>query len=308
MHETSRLFDQRPLVERYLRKTRPQLSSLSFINLCAWQDFFRFELSVIGDCLCVFAENPVGTFLYLPPLGDKVTPAVIDACFERMEQANRGSGVTRIENVSLAGLADFPQNRYTRYLKGYEYCYFRKSLGALRGALYRTKRGSYNQFVKGYAYAYRPYEESMAEECLALYREWARSRRAGCSDEVYCSMLDENEQVHRTVLHNFRTLGLIGRVVFVEGRLCAYTFGYPLTAGMFCILFEIADLTLRGLATFIFIEFCRDRALEPYAFINVMDDSGIANIRRTKDSFRPEVLIPVYGITQNGVMTDGNKR
>ena len=78
----------------------------------------------------------------------------------------------------------------------------------------------------------------------------------------------------------------------------AYTFGYPLNEQTFCVLFEIADLFCSGLGVFIFREFCRDAALTPYKFINVMDDFELNNIQRTKDSYRPVVLFPCYVVSR----------
>jgi hypothetical protein len=90
----------------------------------------------------------------------------------------------------------------------------------------------------------------------------------------------------------------------VDGRLAAYTFGYPLPISLapqeggegegsvFCILFEIADRAVKGLSQFIFREFCRE--LEPYEFINTMDDSGLDGLRRAKLAYHPVRLVESF--------------
>ena len=93
------LFSKKEIIERYLKEERNSLSSYSFVSLYAWKDFFEFNVEIINDCLCIFAKNEQGSFLYLPPLGRNISDKVIEECFARMEQANQGSGVTRIENV-----------------------------------------------------------------------------------------------------------------------------------------------------------------------------------------------------------------
>lgn len=296
---TTALLDRKELIQRYLKETSAHLSSFSFANIFAWQEFFRFDLRIIGESLCIFAHNDVGCFMYLPPLGGHVSLETMDACFEIMEEINGGNGVSRIENVAAHQLPLFPSDKFNYFNKGYEYCYYRNDIAALAGNRYKSKRSSCNHFVKNNAFRYLPYEETMLEACAHLYQEWAQTRRQAYGDNnaVYVQMLEENAKIHRLAMQHCRELGLLGRVVEVDGKIKAYSFGYPLNQDIFCILFEIADLAVNGLAVFIFREFCRDAAVVPYKFINVMDDFELANIRQTKMSFQPVLLFPSYVIS-----------
>jgi len=223
---------------------------------------------------------------------------VIDECFDIMEDINRGSGVTRVENVSEKQLSLFSEEKFSYFKKGYEYGYYKDDIIALRGNRYKSKRSSYNQFVKNYKHRYILYQDDMAEECLALYDQWANRRKMACPEDIYCHMLQESAQVHDLVLRHYRRLGLTGRVVIVDGRIKAYGFGFAVNEEMFCTLFEISDLDIKGLAVYIFREFCRDAALQKYKFINAMDDFGLENIRQTKLSFHPSVLLQSYVVTK----------
>ena len=292
------LLDQKPDIEKYLKEIPEHLSAFSFTNIFVWKDFFQFDLKMIGGCLCVFANNATGCFLYLPPLGKTVTPEVIDECFHIMEDINRGSGVTRIENVSAKQLLFFQDKKFVHRKKGYEYCYYRNDIAALQGKLYKSKRSSYNQFIDGYRHQYLGYEERMADGCVKLYHRWAQERVKVYADDIYGHMLKENQKVHELVLRYYQQLGLTGRVVTVDGEIKAYSFGYPVNDDMFCILLEIADLDIKGLPVYMFREFCRDGALQTYKFINVMDDFGMENIQKTKMSFRPAALLLSYVVTR----------
>lgn len=293
-----KLLEYKPLVEEYLRRSSNALSVFSFVNIFAWQDYFQFDFKILHDCLCVFAKNEIGSFLYLPPLGKTVTSDVINECFEIMEEANCGSGVTRIENVTEEQLALFPQEMFSHYKKGYEYCYYRDDIAALCGNAFKSKRSSYNQFINNYQFDYAPYEEDMVDECLNLYDHWADGAKKKQLDDIYVQMIDENRTVHETVLKYQRSLGLTGRVVSIDGDIKAYTFGFPVKDNMFCILFEIADRAVKGLPVYIFREFCRDAALTQHQLINVMDDFGLDNIRKAKQSFNPCVLLPLYVVSK----------
>ncbi len=98
-------------------------------------------------------------------------------------------------------------------------------------------------------------------------------------------------------ISNFQELGLIGKVVRINDEVQAYTFGYELNRDTFCILFEISKLSIKGLAQYIYREFCKE-LLHTYKWINAMDDSGLENIKRVKLSFHPTKLIPSYNITK----------
>lgn len=296
---SAELLERKDLVQRYLREAPAHLSSFSFINIFTWQEFFQFELELIDGNLCVFARHDAGTFLYLPPLGKNVSSQTIETCFERMEKVNRNKGVARIENVHAHQLPLFPARKFSYYNKGYEYCYYRKDIASLTGNPYKSKRSSRNQFVKNHSFEYLPYDDSMQAACGELYQGWARSRKpAHAGNAVSLQMLEENAGVHQLALRHHRELGLIGRVVTVDGEIRAYTFGYPLSGDIFCVLFEITDLSFSGLGVFIFREFCRDAAVAPHKFINVMDDFELENIHRAKLSFKPVALLPSYVVTR----------
>lgn len=288
------LLNQRSLVETYLKQRAFSLSSFSFVTLFGWQDFFEFDFKVINDNLCIFAQHELGRFMYLPPLGGELKSETIEQCFQVMMDVNGKKGVTRIENVPEEMLSLFPKDQYVFSLKGYEYCYGREDIARLEGNKYKTKRSSYNQFAKNNLYQYMPYEKNMLEECLFLYKTWAESRALIYEDDIYRQMLEENEKVHQLTLEYYKELELTARVVVVNNKIKAYTVGFEISRDIFCILFEIADLTMKGLPVFIFSKFCQDDSLERYKFINVMDDFELANIKKTKMSFHPSKLIPSY--------------
>lgn len=168
----------------------------------------------------------------------------------------------------------------------------------LKGNAYKTKRSALNHFTKHYTYEYRLYGDGRYQECLDLYQRWKDYRAEAHHDDIYRHMLIENGQVHRTALKYYRELGLLGRVVYVNGKLSGYTFGYPVGNDVFCVLFEITDLSVKGLSIFIFNQLCQDEVLRPYRFINAMDDSFQESLKKVKESFRPKILLPLYTITE----------
>ena len=74
----------------------------------------------------------------------------------------------------------------------------------------------------------------------------------GSHDDIYRAMLEDSWHAHQTGLTSHEQLGLVGRVVFIDGVLKGYTFGYPLNSEIFCILFEVTDLSIKGTSTISF--------------------------------------------------------
>ncbi len=96
----------------------------------------------------------------------------------------------------------------------------------------------------------------------------------------------------KVLLNNYRGLRLAGRIVRIDKEIKAFSFGFELNPEAFCILYEITDLSIKGLAQFIFRRFCAE--LKDYRFINIMDDSGLENLKKVKLSYKPIRLIPAY--------------
>jgi Fe-S-cluster containining protein len=293
------LWAEKARIDAALAKSPRVLSSLAFVNMFAWQDFFTFSVEDIGGALCVFASQSVGTFLYWPPLAVGIPARAIDVCFDKMKEMNRGGSLTRIENVAEDELKFFDEKKYTAQLRGHEYVYRRTDIAGLRGNDYKTRRGEVNLFERTHAgsYAWRAYTGDDFNACAILFDRWLDGRFQKHDNDIYQHMLVENRMVHRLVLAHAGRFGLVGRVVEVDGRVAAYTFGYRLNEDTFCVLFEVADLSVKGLAAFVFNRFCRDEALESFTWVNAMDDFAAEDLARTKMSWRPARLQAVYAVT-----------
>lgn len=286
----------KPLVEQYLAASSCSLSACSFPALFIWQDILPHRWTVLEDCLCVFTESPDGLFMPLPPLGDGFLERAVREAFRIMDGVNVNTAVSRIENVEESRVPFFASCGLQAKKKGCEYLYLRSDLISLSGNRYKGKRSAYNQFLKGQAFIYEPYQTGDREASLTLFSDWKKMRQERSTDSLSLSLLEDAASAHRQVLDNHEGLGITGRVVRVNGAVRGYTFGYPLKADTFCIVLEITDLRIKGLSQFLFREFCRE--LTGYQFVNAGDDSGLENLRHVKLSYRPHRIIPTYIITR----------
>ena len=236
--------------------------------------------------------------MYLPPLGRQLTPKAVLASFKIMDSINRNPEVSRIENVTEEESHYYRKLGYKVSEKPGDYLYRRQDLAGLKGNKFKSQRAAYNYFLKNYTGEYDAYAPSQRGLCLKLYDSWQQERTQKSSEPLYRWMLEDSRVTLKVALSHYRALGLLGRVVKVNGDVKAFTFGYHLNESTFCILYEVADLSFKGIAQFVFRQFCRE--LEKYTFINAMDDSGLENLRKVKNAYRPLKQIRSYIITRDG--------
>lgn len=292
--------NDKPLFDEYARRTYPSLSTYAFVPLYVWKEHFQFYWTLIADHLCIFAKQGEDYFMPILPMpcdpGNHTYTNVIRTAYQYMLESNRNSHIARIENVPEKLLTFFEKNGFRATLKETEYLYETVTLAELRGNRYKQQRHAYNAFVTQYPLVkLRPYRTGDQSECLGLYDTWREARSEKHDDFIYNAMLEDSQSAHRIGISHSEALGLIGRVVHINGKISGYTFGYPLNTNTFCIMFEIADLGIKGLAQFIYREFCKE-LMDSYRWVNAMDDSGLENLKRVKRSYHPIQLIPSYNI------------
>ena len=178
-----------------------------------------------------------------------------------------------------------------------DYLCSRDDLSLFTGNKFKSQRASYNYFIKHYDFEWGKLRLTDKDDCLSLFNSWAASRETQSSGGLYRGMLEDNRKVIKEAFANYKQLGLEGVVVRIDKKIQAFSFGCRLNSSTFCILYEITDLSVKGLAQFIFRRFCQ--GLKDYKYINIMDDSGLENLRRAKLSYKPVRLIPAYIVTRD---------
>lgn len=292
------LKDQK-LFNRYFDLVPHELAAFSFANIFIWQILYTIDWVIIENSLCIFFRDPVGCFMYLPPLAAGVPgPGVIQQAFMIMDKINKNKDICRIENIPQQDRDYYRSLGYICLEKYPDYLCLRSDLALLRGNKFKSQRAAYNYFIKHYDCDARRLGLADRTDCLNLFNSWAKERKARSDDDVYCGMLEDNRKVIKDALANYKQLNLEGIVVRVNNEIKAFSFGYRLNDHTFCILYEITDLAIKGLAQFIFRQFSQE--LKDYKYINIMDDSGVENLRKTKLAYKPVRLIDAYIVTRDG--------
>jgi Fe-S-cluster containining protein len=275
-----------------------------------WRDLFNYSCAVIDGYFCLFAEYTDGIFMPLPPLPPRTRHAsrvtrhalleVVAVCFAFMRQHNRGSAVSRIENVSEVQKTFLEAAGYRLVQKDPDYLYRAGDLAALAGDRYKSQRAAVNRFHRLQRHRLEPYHGKHREACLGLYEEWVKQKMSPGLDAVAHCMLRDAAFGHRQALGFAADLGLRGSVAWVDDRIRGYTLGYARSVDVFCVLLEVADRAVPGLSQFLFQATCRDAVSRGIEYINTLDDSGLPELAKAKQLYRPFRLVPSYVVTERG--------
>jgi len=197
-------FDDRSLVERALASAElaaaTPLAAYAFAPHMIWRALFSYWWAELAGHLCLFAEHEGGLFLSLPPLGPGPISEPLAQAFLLMRERNRGSPVSRVENVSEDLKSSFDALGYRVKPKDPDYLYRSRDLIRLVGDRYKSQRAACNRFVRERRSRVEPYQDAARGACLALFREWAAHKTTMGLDAVARHMLADAESAHREAL------------------------------------------------------------------------------------------------------------
>jgi len=307
------LADRAVLISCFLSLAEP-LSDYTFSQLYTWRNSLRILWKMIRGHLCVFANGTGDLTLLLPPIGDTNGDAALAEAFEIMDEYNADRGVpdrSRVEYVSDELLARFDHSRLSVQPMGADYVYDVRRMIDLAGGDLASKRQARNRFMRNYAYRVETYSTAVHRDCcLALLDQWKIHQDAQHLDEPDSNAVKRSKESIATALclDTAAELGMKGMVVYVDqgsgATVQGFTFGEHAGADQSSITIEKTDLAIKGLAQFIFSEFCRlhwaDRP-----FVNVGDDWGLESLAWTKQSYRPVKMLRKYALRKVPVTVSG---
>jgi len=270
------------------------LAAYSPVYHYMWNGLLAYWWVEIQGAFCLFAQSPDGWFMPLPPIGAGPIDAPLFESLRLLRRWNGDSPVSRVENVPSQLVPELERLGYRLTPKEPDYLYRATDLVALAGDRYKSQRALCNRFEREQSFEMTAYRDSDRQDCRALLMDWSRQKQVEGLESFGVMLLADAAPAHEVVLSQASALRLTGRVVRIYGRLCAYTFGYWLTSKTYCVLLEVADRTLSGLAQYLFRETCRTALEEGAEYINAMDDAGLQGLRTSKQAYHPAMLIPNF--------------
>ncbi|SHF25663.1 hypothetical protein SAMN05444405_106159 [Bacteroides luti] len=260
---------------------------LSFSNLCSWRFMYDTKFAIV-DGFLLFKFHMNNELAYMMPVGEGDLKKILEAIID--DAASEGKsflmyGVCNnmkdeIEKL-MPGKFDFSSNR--DYV---DYIYLRTDLAELKGKKFQPKRNHANKFYKTYTdYEYVSITADRISECLRLEEEWCKANDCGQQNGL------GNERKSLTyALNHFDELGLTGGILYVNGKIAAFTFGMPINHETFGVHVEKADTEIEGAYNVINQEFAK-HIPEQFVYLNREEDLGIEGLRKAKLSYQPAILL-----------------
>ncbi len=282
--------DDRERIQKFTLRSMSQICDLSFSNLYGWSKRYNTHWAVFENSLIIrFTSKSLSYPAYLMPICESSTRFV--AVVEALEQiAEQGQypltfmGVTPhcrefIERNCPKGV-HFQSDEGSK-----DYIYLREKLVNLSGKSLQSKRNHINKFEKLYPnWSYEEITDDNIDECIALETKWLQGEESPDS-----SRLDEQSMID-SCLRQRQVLGLLTGAIRVEGRIIAFSFGSPINENTFGVHVEKADINYEGAFTIINREFAK-RIPEKYIYINREEDLGLEGLRKSKQSYKPVLML-----------------
>ena len=286
--------DVKPIIDSYTKECGLECSDLSFANLFIWGVGGKMEYAELDDVLYIKLNfPPVPTYLWAPiPKCNKTVDykKAIDIAFAYLKEIDVEPTLRSVWMPFTEKIKEVHPELYVMPTEiAWDYVDDKDALVELKGKKYHGKRNHINKFLSKHAdYEYKRLDQSMIEDCLALYEIWSDEK-----DEEAASGLEDEKQSVRLALENREALGLVGGCIYVDGKLMAFTLGERLLPYMQLIHIEKADTSIDGLYPLINQQYLIHEC-EGVTLVNREEDMGIEGMRKAKRSYHPIKMIEKY--------------
>ena len=284
--------EDREVFQDLLWNYQPDTSELTFTNLFIWQAHYGYEWSLDRDWLLIASLSPERGGWALPPLGPSPRAEICGKLLAWLAQ-DKEAAAPRLERADrrLADeLAPSPQFAVEPMRDHFDYVYRSQDLIGLPGGKYHAKRNFINTLERTWRWRYEPLEARHLTACRELAGAWCSLKR--CEEDL--NLMGEWEAVDAALAH-LEALRLKGGVIFIDGRVEAFSLGELLNRETAVIHVEKANPEIRGLYALINQQFC-EQAWAGVPYVNREQDLGEPGLRTAKMSYHPHQLVEKFRI------------
>lgn len=234
---------------------------------------------------------------YLAPMGEGDIRSAVDLL--RKDARQHGARIrfeTVTETAKDAILRACPRQFAVEKRRDYvEYIYTADKLVNLQGSALASRRHDVSAFWRRYAghVSIIKISKESLEEVHAFQDKWLQKN---ISPETHMQLTLENEAIHEC-LDNFDALEMSGIIVYIDGILCGYACGTGLSEGAYDVMYEKGDRRIPDIYPILSMELVRN-CCDGFRYINREEDLGIDGLRRAKLSYRPDILIDKYILSE----------
>jgi hypothetical protein len=276
--------DQRPAIDALLStlcfgQSEQTLADTTFTNLFLFRAVHDYRF-LMGDWPCISGRGYDG-LRHLVPLFD-LRSAPSDVLRDLL---SKHEAFFPVSGLQLEGL-DQNLFEWTASRDDADYVYPVSHFLHYRGGLLQKKRNLVKQLRRAHEVTVQLYSLDVRDEALGVLAQWmqAKGKRAGEADDIAC----------KVALQLAPELGLAGYVFRVENAMVGFLLTEELQPEVCVVRFAKANDRLKGIYQHMFQQLCL--AKEEVQWLNFEQDMGIANLRQTKLSYQPALLLPKYRV------------
>jgi len=278
--ETIDLKHRDGLAERF-KKMNLQISDYTFANVYLFRNISHYEF-VTKECGLFISGRNKQKQTYVMPLND---PRGCD-----LKTFNEILGERDFFfPIPEEWLVYFPKNQFSVHFDESEsdYLYRTENMADFKGKQYLRHRNHLKQFLASYIAEGVPVSGHNFSDALTVLQEW--------QDDFHMSSDKTDFDQCREALQNFSGLALWGIIYYIAGKPAGFIIGEALTGDTFCLHFAKASKRYHGICEYMFNDAAK-RLKSEYKYLNLEEDMGNKNLRRTKKSYGPEFLLKKYRV------------
>ncbi len=261
----------------------------SFTTCYVWRYIFGYRVARMGDYVIVKATEQKSSYLF--PAGSGPLEPVIEAIIADAKACGVEMRFNTLLEEDRKWLEEHYPGRFS-YIdcrQNADYIYEAERLLTLSGKKLAAKRNHINRFVENYPdWTYEPITEANMDDVRRMNLEWNLA-----SDDKQNELLSGEYCAVEQAMRRFRTLGLLGGLIRVDGRVLAFAIGDVLSDDTFLVHFEKAFADIQGAYQIINREFVRHNCVG-FQFVDREEDAGVEGLRKAKLSYDPLRLVDKY--------------
>jgi len=280
-------------IEGLFSKYSTEVSERTFGSVYIWRQYAgRSFISRFRDHLIMtWYRERFGKLMFCPVGEDPVT---IIAAFSKAPPLGGDpfKGIFGIVEPTASALTRLGLNPVP-LRDEWDYVYLTRDLIELDGPKYHTQRKEMKKATSELNLVYEPMTREHQLQCLQLEEVWC--------DLKHCRLdkfSEAEDAALKEAISNLDTLGFMGGVVLLDGKVQALTVGEKLNSTTAVVHFEKANPEIRGLYQVINQQFC-ERALKDFEFVNREQDVGEPGLRRAKEGYHPHHFVEKSLLTQS---------
>lgn len=213
-----------------------------------------------------------------------------------LDDAHRHNAVAEFQTLTDTAKrfleTEFPGQFEFQNLRDYaEYLYTAKKLAMLSGNKLSGKRYDANVFRRVYGSRMNVgvIQENDFDEILSFEKKWLLQ----CQESHDTDALMREFRVIQKQLDHYRELNLSGIVLRIDGTVCGFGYGVPISASCYDALIEKGDRKIPNIYRILNQEAVRQCAMD-YIYVNREEDVGVPGLRVSKLAYQPDILMNKY--------------